>query len=460
MKIKPMHLLVAVVLCMTQMFETTTALQHQNDQNNSKFPQEVVNKIATFLNSDVHKRDVVLRFLSDHERKIVQRCIEVLRSVMDNDKTFQGLVNKLAEDIDLLNKNSDYLMDMAEDWKNVLNQNDKNNSAEFIPQDIKNKIEEYLKPSPEKLVPIVIFFSINNETITKRYIQTLRTVFDNEAAFRGVVDNLVKDTKKVNDDPYYHSIMATIWNYYLKNVSDPQQNFTFTTLLSDNSIKISQQYKNLFTILSKFAPSIQKEVIQLGAALSPLTAAMPETTKSFNQNFDRLFQGTNLVSVAKYVQVGLVVTSLTLETYDSLNLWWNGQISGENCTKTIIASCASLVGGIYGGKIGAVVGHWIAPGPAGTIIGGFAGGFIGSVATRSLSDWLTHHLFNLPRKVALANAFKFMQLNHTASNDEINSTYNRLAWEYNSKESKSQNVKNWLKLQTCMDVIRTSKGQG
>ncbi len=254
-----MYLIVAAVLCMTQMFETTTALQYQDDQNNSKFPQEVVNKISTFLNSNRDKRDAVLGFLSDEERKIVQRCNEVLRSVIDNDKAFQGLVYKLAEDIEKLKKNGDYLMDMAEYWTNYLN------SAN---QDIMDKIAEYLKPSPEKLVPITIFFSRNNETITKRYTQTLRTVFDNDAAFRGVVDSLVKDTEKMNNNSDYHSLMADIWNYYLKNVSDPQQNFTFKTLLLDNSIKISQQYKNLFTILSNIDPSTQTDVIKLGVALT------------------------------------------------------------------------------------------------------------------------------------------------------------------------------------------------
>ena len=178
--------------------------------------------------------------------------------------------------------------------------------------------------------------------------------------------------------------------------------------------------------------------------------------KYFNQNFDRLFRGSNLVSLATKVQVGLIVTSLTLETYDSLNLWWKGEISGKRCAKNVIDSCASVVGGIYGGMLGAAAGTCIAPGP-GTIIGGLAGGIAGSVVMHSLSDWLTQHLFDLPKEVALENAYRFMQLDHKASNDEINSKYNRLAWEYHPKVSK--NVKNWLKLQTCMDVIRTSKGQ-
>jgi hypothetical protein len=180
---------------------------------------------------------------------------------MDNNKAFQGLVSKLAEDIDLLKKNGDYLIDMAEYWTNYFKQDDRNDSAELIPQDIMDKIAEYLKPSPEKLVPITIFFANNDETITKRYIQTLRTVFDNEAAFRGVVDNLVKETEKVKDNPEYHSVMADIWNYYLKNVDDPQ--FTFKSLLSDKSLMKTSFAYNLITILSKFAPTIRKNVLQL-----------------------------------------------------------------------------------------------------------------------------------------------------------------------------------------------------
>ena len=60
MRFKPMHLIIAAVLCMTQIVETTTALQHQGDQNNSKFPQDILNNIARFLNSNHDKRDAVL----------------------------------------------------------------------------------------------------------------------------------------------------------------------------------------------------------------------------------------------------------------------------------------------------------------------------------------------------------------------------------------------------------------
>lgn len=147
MRIKAIHLLIAAVLCMMQMVETTTALQHSDNSIDSKFPQDVVNKIAKFMNSDRDKMETVLGFLSDHERKIVKRCTEVLRSVMNNDKAFQGLVYKLAEDINQLKKNSDYLIDMAENWN--LHQNhkeDQNNSAE-LPQDIMDKIAQYLKHS-------------------------------------------------------------------------------------------------------------------------------------------------------------------------------------------------------------------------------------------------------------------------------------------------------------------------
>ena len=90
----------------------------------------------------------------------------------NNNKAFQGLVSKLAEDIDQLKKNGDYLIDMAEYWTNYFKQDDRNDSAELIPQVIVNKIAEYLTPSPKKLVPIMIFFSLNEERITKRYIQT------------------------------------------------------------------------------------------------------------------------------------------------------------------------------------------------------------------------------------------------------------------------------------------------
>ncbi len=58
-----MHLMVAAVLCMTQMVETTTALKHQDDHNHSKFPQEVVNNIARFLKPGSRQEGRRLAFL-------------------------------------------------------------------------------------------------------------------------------------------------------------------------------------------------------------------------------------------------------------------------------------------------------------------------------------------------------------------------------------------------------------
>ena len=95
------------------------------------------------------------------------------------------------------------------------------------------------------------------------------------------------------------------------------------------------------TMLSNFAPTIQNNVLQLTERNAFAIVNNMPILKSFNQNFDRLFRKTNLFSLARKVQVGLVVTSLTLETYDSLNLWWKREISGERCAKNVIDSCAS-----------------------------------------------------------------------------------------------------------------------
>ena len=128
----------------------------------------------------------------------------------------------------------------------------------------------------------------------------MRTVFNIDAAFRDVVDNLVKDTEKIKDNPEYHSVMADIWNYYLKNVDDPQQKFEFESLLSDKIFMKTSFAYNFMTMLSNFAPTIQNNVLQLSERNAfAMVNNMPIILKSFNQNFDRLFRKTNLVALAK-----------------------------------------------------------------------------------------------------------------------------------------------------------------
>jgi hypothetical protein len=76
----------------------------------------------------------------------------------------------------------------------------------------------------------------------------------------------------------------------------------------------------------------------------------------------------------------------------------------------------------------------------------------------SLSRWLTEYFFKSPKKKALEDAYKFLQLNSDASVDEINTNFRRLAInEYNPNIVGSND--NFKKLQYYMSIIKLHKGE-
>lgn len=149
-------------------------------------------------------------------------------------------------------------------------------------------------------------------------------------------------------------------------------------------------------------------------------------------------------------------TNLTFEAWNNLKLWWRGEISGKSCAKTIIDSLAGIAGGYGGGIAGAAVGTLIFPG-VGTVIGGAVGGVAGTTITSCLSDLLTQQIFDLPKTVALEKAYRFLGLQNGASNNEINSSFRRLALRYHP--DKGGNREDWCKLQSYMGIMKVSKGE-
>lgn len=323
-----------------------------------------------------------------------------------------------------------------------------------LPQDILDKIAEYLKNVPEKLAVVLCFFSLYEEAKTN--LQILRTVFNNEKAFNGIVDQLVEDTEKLKKDPNFLKVLADIWNFHLKpnektNVGDGQR-FDFQLVLSDTNLINKTATYTLIGTISKLDPTVQNKAIQLIINAAEATVG---SELALSQSFRNLLQ-LSKSTAGKIVSVGLVAIFLTREAIASLKLWWRGEISGIRCTKNIIDSIAGMAGGISGGMAGAAIGSLILPG-IGTAIGATVGGIAGSALTSNLSDWLTQKLFNLPKDVALENAYKFLGLEYGASNTEINSRFRHLALQYHP--DKGGNKNDWDKLQVSMGLIKLSKGE-
>lgn len=156
------------------------------------------------------------------------------------------------------------------------------------------------------------------------------------------------------------------------------------------------------------------------------------------------------------VSVVLLSVYLTYEAWKNLKLWWRGEISGKSCAKSIVDNLAGVAGAISGGMAGASIGTLIFP-VVGTAIGAVVGCVAGSEITSSLSDWLTQKIFDLPKDVALENAYRFLGLQYGASNGEINAGFRRLVLIHHP--DRGGNYENWHKLQLSMAIIKLSKGE-
>jgi hypothetical protein len=326
-----------------------------------------------------------------------------------------------------------------------------------LPSDILNKISKYLENKPDDLSTLMIFLADIDNSSTLKYIQVLRSILNNEKAFQNVVDKLVEETMKLKNDPNYLQMMASILENFLKpyekkNVGDGEQ-FDYQAALSNMDHMGATVPYNIVASLSKLDPSAQRRVVQVMIKAANATVKNGLVVGIYNlNNLLRVMRSPAL----KMVSVGLLAVYLTYEAWNNIKLWWRGEISGKRCAKSIIDSLAGAAGGIGGGIGGAAVGTMIFPG-VGTFIGAVVGGVAGSAITGSLSDWLTQQIFNLPKDVALENAYRFLGLQYGASNDEINSSFRRLVLRYHP--DKGGDREDFQKLQSCMAIIKLSRGE-
>jgi hypothetical protein len=159
------------------------------------------------------------------------------------------------------------------------------------------------------------------------------------------------------------------------------------------------------------------------------------------------------VAHSEYAGEILMGVFLAYEAIKSIREWWNGKITGERCAKQIFDSIASALGGAGGGFIGMSVGASL--GPFGLVAGSLIGGFFGANLAGNFSNWISRQLFDLPKDKALENAFKFMGLNHRATNQEINKRFRELCLKYHPDKGGSNDQ--FHQLQCCMAIIRISK---
>lgn len=302
-----------------------------------------------------------------------------------------------------------------------------------ISREVLDLIDRYV---PDDSYVRVLYF-LAMEPCCQGVLRVLQYVEDKERVFREMVDELIQDTKRLKEDRKYLAVMADLWNYLKSKYTDLQ-------VTPFDARQLQEMLKE--GVLLPATLSFLKAIAENALAIVPKVLICIRRQKEAADAGKNYLAGTSVIA-----------STLSLEAYKSVRSWWKDEISGERCVKSLTDYLATTAAGVAGGLGGAAIGTLFLPG-IGTIIGAVVGGVAAANLAALISDWLTRTLFGLPKEVAMQNAFRFLRLDHSASNDEINSRYHELKKQYNPDIG--GNRADRAKLDHCMGVIKASREVG
>ena len=166
----------------------------------------------------------------------------------------------------------------------------------------------------------------------------------------------------------------------------------------------------------------------------------------------------NLVDKAggTVVMVALVAVYLTYSAYVNIRRWWRDEISGKRCIKNLLDTTFTIGAGIAGGVAGAAIGTLVA-GPFGAAIGSIVGGWVSAAGIKYLSDVMTRRMFGLPKEEAVENAYRYLGVEMTDPNAEINTAFRKLCLKHHP--DKGGNQDDFFIVQCNMAIIRQARGE-
>ena len=295
-----------------------------------------------------------------------------------------------------------------------------------------------LKAERRKLVLIFAYLA-KKDNVARNYKTILSNTPDDEF-FVKVVDQMYVDHV---DEEMVKEILREVSEKSL--VPNPERveisnKFGLKIAMTSPKLMAMVSCNKFLSILSTLPTESQSNLLQEGFAFSnkfsgaSWAVALREKTKSVQTYLQKT--STALKTV------GLAAVFLGLDAWRNIGEWWHGRISGPRCVKNII-DCGIV---LFAGAIGMMI-----PG-----IGGLLGPVIGEVCYR-FSNWMTCEIFNLPKDVAVENAFRFMGLPQDPSNNEINSKYKELCLRYHPV--RGGRTEDFQKLQFEYSIVKHSREQ-
>lgn len=304
---------------------------------------------------------------------------------------------------------------------------------------ISDKVVMQLKDEHSKLTKVLFFLAVNK--FKTNCIKVLKCNLDNDKEFRKLVDFLVEDINKLEQDPEYQ--MAEIWvDFEQLNPSrrvEKGQRFDFQLLLAKK-----ERFELIFACM--VVSILMRLSILTPEMLSKILPTLLQGNLTVNIPFKDIINIAQELSGERY-EVTAGFGYFVYDAWQYKKRWHSSEISGIRCIKKTVDSFAELgaaVTGVYGGEF---FGSAIANTRIVHLAGGVSGGLASAVLGGTLCDWFTQQFFNLPKDESLENAFRFLELPWTASNNDINLSYIRLAHQY------YEDVENWRKLTSFQRII-------
>mmetsp|Transcript_7129 Transcript_7129/g.18549 ORF Transcript_7129/g.18549 Transcript_7129/m.18549 type:complete len:345 (-) Transcript_7129:935-1969(-) len=131
-------------------------------------------------------------------------------------------------------------------------------------------------------------------------------------------------------------------------------------------------------------------------------------------------------NVVMYGGVAILATCFCVETVRAIKQWYIGEMSGSRAATVVGGAALGALSTAAGQSLGATMGT-VCGGPIGCVIGSLVGAVVGGIGGRSLANQLGSTFFNLPKDVAVENAYITLDVPLNASVGEINSAYRALA---------------------------------
>ncbi len=293
---------------------------------------------------------------------------------------------------------------------------------------------------PDDLVKVLVFLDKNNSSTNCK--KTLLLLLDKDEVFAKYTQELAKDIGTAENDGFL-GFMKTLYKHLMtpseKSRPAGEGQSWDPDRLCDGIVSKT---------FAEAGMSRTWEVIPVGTR-GRILKYVPRLIANYE-----IMQTVQECS-GKVASVVLAAAYLTKEAIRAIRQWWKGEISGKRCAKKVVDATVTTASGIGGGVVGATVGS--AFGPLGTLAGSTLGGLIASNLANFICDRLTQAIFDIPRSEQLENAYRFLCVSHTASNDEVNQRFRDLCRKYHP--DKGGKEEDFITLQCHMEVIRNARNE-